>query len=64
MITSGRRPNRPDGQVYRQMRRQGIAGRSLLEWGRRGGGGGGRRRRGSILHGAAWPLRVLLKLFR
>jgi hypothetical protein len=60
MITSGRRPKRPDGQVYRQMRRQGVSGRSLLEGSRRGGGGG----RGGMLRAAARSLKSLLKLLR
>jgi len=58
MITSGRRAKRPDGQVYRQMRRQGISGKSLLE------GGGGRGGRRAVLRAAARSLRVLLRLFR
>jgi hypothetical protein len=58
MITSGRRAKRPDGTVYRTMRRQGVAGRTLLE----GAKGGEPRGRGGLLRRAAGPLTFFLKL--
>jgi len=57
MITSGRRSKRPDSAAYRAMRRQTVAGRTLLD-GRRG-----RRRRGALRHVLSW-LNFLLKRFR
>ena len=60
MITSGRRAKRPDGTVYRTMRRQGVAGRTLLE----GTKDGPRRGRGGLLQRAAGSLTFFLKWFR
>lgn len=60
MITSGRRAKRPDGAVYRQMRRQTVGRRTLLERVRAAGGGGRR----SLLQRAAGSLRFLATLFR
>ena len=59
MITSNRRAKRPDGTVYRTMRRQSVSGRTLLE----GSKDGGRRKRRSLLQRAAGSLTFLLKLF-
>jgi hypothetical protein len=58
MITSGRRAKRPDGAVYRRMRRQSVAGRTLLET------AGHPRRGGGILQAATRSLTVLLDLLR
>jgi hypothetical protein len=54
MITSGRRAKRPDGSVYRTMRRQNVAGRTLLE----GPKGARRRRRDGIFPPAGQSLTV------
>jgi hypothetical protein len=62
MITSGRRPKRPDGKVYRTMRRQAVSGRSLLEISR--DGSSARPGRESLLRRTAKSLRFLLTIFR
>ena len=59
MITSGRRPKRPDGAEYRRMRREKVAGRTLLEVGQADAGP-----RGSVLRGLARPFALLAQLIR
>lgn len=59
MITSGRRPNRPDGAEYRRLRRQGMAGRTLLEV-----GNSPSRRRGGVLRAMAQSLTFLAQVLR
>jgi hypothetical protein len=66
MITRERRAKRPDGAIYRQIRRQRVAGKTLLE-----AGVGSRRRKnegevglGNVLQLARRSLRFLLKFCR
>jgi hypothetical protein len=59
MITSGRRAKRADGTIYRQIRRQRVAGNIL--WDARSGG---RTNPGNLLQLAGRSLRFLLKFVR
>ena len=68
MITRQRRSKRPDGAIYRQIRRQRVAGNILLE-----AGAGNRRGKvaaasfgglGNVLQLAGRSLRFLLKFRR
>ena len=60
MITSGRRAKRPDGAVYRRLRRQPVSGRTMLETTRTAGPWGG----GGIWQALAQVLTFLAQRFR
>ena len=68
MITRERRSKRPDGAIYRQIRRQRVAGKILLEAGAGNRRGTSARRPfgglGNVLQVAARSLRFLLKFRR
>ena len=67
MITSGRRAKRPDGAVYRRLRRQPVAGRTVLEATRAsagGAGGDGAVRGAGVLQAIARSFTFLAHLLR
>ena len=64
MITSGRRAKRPDGAVYRRLRRQPVAGRTMLEISQAAAGGHSGGGDGGVLRGIVRSLTVLAQMLR